>query len=123
MPLGASELLPAITHFDFQFAVFRTCFPNAFHILSRPSFSACSIVQRTDKLTKWIDPSSEEKSSSFRQEILTQNYWVFGIFPSSGILGTRKHDVSKTGSVSVLRYGGENTRGRKQIQFPKRRVF
>jgi hypothetical protein len=39
----------------------------------------------------------------------TQNYWVFGLFPSSGVLGTRKHDVSETGSVSVLRYvwGGD----------------
>jgi hypothetical protein len=34
-----------------------------------------------------------------------QTYWVFGLFPSSGILETRKHDVSN------------------QIQFPKRRVF
>jgi hypothetical protein len=32
-----------------------------------------------------------------------QNYWVFGLYPSSGILETRKHDVSETGSVSVLR--------------------
>jgi hypothetical protein len=24
----------------------------------------------------------------------TQNYWVFGLFPSSGIIETRKHDVS-----------------------------
>jgi hypothetical protein len=32
----------------------------------------------------------------------TQNYWVFGRFPSSGILEDRKHDVSETGSVSVL---------------------
>jgi hypothetical protein len=30
----------------------------------------------------------------------TQNYWVFGLFPPSGFLGTRKHDVSETGSVS-----------------------
>jgi hypothetical protein len=30
-----------------------------------------------------------------------QNYWVFGLFPSSGILENRKHDVSGTGSVSV----------------------
>jgi hypothetical protein len=37
----------------------------------------------------------------------TQNYWVFGLFPSSGILGPRKHDVSETGSVSVLRCGGK----------------
>jgi hypothetical protein len=32
-----------------------------------------------------------------------QNYWLFWTFPSSGILETRKHDVSETGSVSVLR--------------------
>jgi hypothetical protein len=33
----------------------------------------------------------------------TQNYWVFGLLPSSGILENIKHDVSETGSVSVLR--------------------
>jgi hypothetical protein len=33
----------------------------------------------------------------------TQNYWVFGLFPSSCILENRKHDVSETGSVSVVR--------------------
>jgi hypothetical protein len=33
----------------------------------------------------------------------TQKYWVFGLFPLSGILGNRKHNVSKTGSVSVFR--------------------
>jgi hypothetical protein len=32
----------------------------------------------------------------------TQNYWVFGLCPSSGILSTRKHKVSGTTSVSVL---------------------
>jgi hypothetical protein len=32
-----------------------------------------------------------------------QNYWVFGLFPSSGILENRKHDVSETRSVSVLK--------------------
>jgi hypothetical protein len=31
----------------------------------------------------------------------TQNYWVFGIFLSSDILETRKHDVSETGFVSA----------------------
>jgi hypothetical protein len=25
----------------------------------------------------------------------TQNYWVFGLFPSAGILETRKHDFRK----------------------------
>jgi hypothetical protein len=33
----------------------------------------------------------------------TQNLWVSGHCPSSGILTTRKHNVSETGSVSVLR--------------------
>jgi hypothetical protein len=36
-----------------------------------------------------------------------KNYWVFGLFPSSDILVTRKHNVSETGSVSVLRWRGE----------------
>jgi hypothetical protein len=30
----------------------------------------------------------------------SQNYWVFGLFPSSGILKTRKLDVSETGLFS-----------------------
>jgi hypothetical protein len=37
----------------------------------------------------------------------TQNYWVFGLCPSSGILKTRKHGVSEIGSVTVLRCGEE----------------
>jgi hypothetical protein len=38
---------------------------------------------------------------------ITQNYRVLGLFPSSGILENRKHDVSETGSGSVLRRGGK----------------
>jgi hypothetical protein len=35
---------------------------------------------------------------------IVQNYWVFGLHPSSGTLKrTKEHDVSETGSVSVLR--------------------
>jgi hypothetical protein len=30
-------------------------------------------------------------------------FYIFGLFPPSGILENRKHDVSETGSVSVLR--------------------
>jgi hypothetical protein len=37
------------------------------------------------------------------------NYWDFGLCPSSGILKTRKHSVSETGSVYVLRCGGVGT--------------
>jgi hypothetical protein len=33
----------------------------------------------------------------------TQNYWVFGLCPPSGILDNRKY-VSETGSVSILRW-------------------
>jgi hypothetical protein len=36
-----------------------------------------------------------------------QNYWVFGLCPSSGTLEARKHNVSETGSVSVLSEGEE----------------
>jgi hypothetical protein len=39
----------------------------------------------------------------------TQNYWGFGRFQTSGILETRKYDVSETGSVSVLRWGRGKT--------------
>jgi hypothetical protein len=34
------------------------------------------------------------------------NYWGLGLFPLSGILENRKHDVSETGSVSALSCGG-----------------
>jgi hypothetical protein len=39
----------------------------------------------------------------------TQNYWVFGLFPSYDILENRKHEVSETGSVSIFRLRGEKT--------------
>jgi hypothetical protein len=37
----------------------------------------------------------------------TQRYWVFGLCPSSGYFlnNNEKHNVSETGSVSVLRWG------------------
>jgi hypothetical protein len=37
----------------------------------------------------------------------TQDYWSFGRCLSSGILETRRHNVSETPSVSVLRRGEE----------------
>jgi hypothetical protein len=39
----------------------------------------------------------------------TQNYWVFALLPSSGVLENRKHGVLKTGSVSVIRLRREKT--------------
>jgi hypothetical protein len=41
-----------------------------------------------------------------------QNYWGFGLSPLPGIIGNRKHDISETRSVSVLRCW----RGRHSIQ-------
>jgi hypothetical protein len=38
---------------------------------------------------------------------ISQNYWVLGLCPSSGVLETRKHNVSETGSISILRWEGE----------------
>jgi hypothetical protein len=51
------------------------------------------------------NPSPAPWSEALLQEptLTPHNYWVFGLFPSPGILVTRKHDVSETGSVSVLR--------------------
>jgi hypothetical protein len=37
-----------------------------------------------------------------------QNYWSFGLRPSSGILETWMHNVSETGSVSFFRWGGRH---------------
>jgi hypothetical protein len=40
-------------------------------------------------------------------EYNTQNYWVFGLFPLSGVLENRKHGISETGCVSILNRGGK----------------
>jgi hypothetical protein len=43
-----------------------------------------------------------------------RDYWFSGLCPSSGILNTRKHKVSETGSISVHSFS---------FQLPKRYVF
>jgi hypothetical protein len=62
----------------------------------------------------------------------TQNYWISGLCPSSEILNSRKHNVSETGSVSVLRRGEGDTFSVESFrranlnywtEFPKRSVF
>jgi hypothetical protein len=45
--------------------------------------------------------------ATVKYNLFFQNYWVFGLFPSSGILENRKHDVSETRSVFVLKWGGK----------------
>jgi hypothetical protein len=41
--------------------------------------------------------------------VSSQNYWVSGLYSSSGILNTRKHNVSEAGSVSVRMREEEDT--------------
>jgi hypothetical protein len=43
------------------------------------------------------------KSLKFTIVYKSQNYWVWGLCPSSCILKTRERNVSETGSVSILR--------------------
>jgi hypothetical protein len=38
-----------------------------------------------------------------------KNYWVFGLYPLSGILKSKEHNISETGSVSILRCRGTPT--------------
>jgi hypothetical protein len=38
-------------------------------------------------------------------EYNTQNYWGFGLYPSSGILESRKHEVSETCFLPQVRGG------------------
>jgi hypothetical protein len=79
--------------------------------------------------------------SAIKVQITAQlNYWIFGLFPSSGVFGSRISTFRKL-DVSLLRWRGEKTRWlrldlskrpiwvgilstwrRKQIQFPIRRV-
>jgi hypothetical protein len=40
---------------------------------------------------------------------MNEHYEFSGLFSSSGILNTRKHNVSETGSVSILRRGEGDT--------------
>jgi hypothetical protein len=51
-------------------------------------------------------------ASIFRDEkyiLAVQNYKVyFGLYPSSGMYKTKNHNVSETGSVSVLRWIGQD---------------
>jgi hypothetical protein len=39
---------------------------------------------------------SSRKTLYYKFRLSSQNYWVFGPFPSPGILENRKHDVSET---------------------------
>jgi hypothetical protein len=51
-------------------------------------------------------------SMTLASPLIFQRYWAFGLYPSSWLLKnkqSKKHDVSETGSVSVLRWGKNPT--------------
>jgi hypothetical protein len=52
---------------------------------------------------EYIHVLQGHEEAHFCRKIIFQNFWVFGLFPSAEILESRRHDVSETGSVSVLR--------------------
>jgi hypothetical protein len=64
------------------------------YALNKPLLKVQTTVQWT-----WI--------SNYPEFVLPRNYWIFGLCPSSGILKTKEHNVSATGSVSVLRWEWE----------------
>jgi hypothetical protein len=62
--------------------------------------------------------TNAKNKSGHLTEILTRHLWPSGFYPSLGVLNTRKHNVSETGSLSVLGWAeGIYMLGR--IQFPK----
>jgi hypothetical protein len=65
------------------------------------------IMRRSDELLAGV-PVLFYNSKYIRTNGITQNYWIFGLYPSSGILQTRKHNVSGNGSVFVLRWRGRH---------------
>jgi hypothetical protein len=54
-------------------------------------------------------PRSVSKELSISMNVV-QNYWAYGLYPSSGVQEkeTEGHYVSETGSVSVLRCMGQD---------------
>jgi hypothetical protein len=40
---------------------------------------------------------------------ITENYWASGLYPSPGILNTREHNLSESGTASILRRREEDT--------------
>jgi hypothetical protein len=54
-----------------------------------------------------IDPRFLDLGTSWKTMVYNiQNYWVFGLCPSFGILKTREHNFSETWSLSILRWEG-----------------
>jgi hypothetical protein len=83
---------------------------------------AFNVVKQVSYIFRWkaVKNKLEPVRNNSRQHVLTQkirtivtmvynteNRWVSGLYPLSIILNTKKHNVSETGSVSVLRLRDE----------------
>jgi hypothetical protein len=66
-------------------------------------FAALENLDTEVDINKAWETVRENVKISAKESLGSQNYWVFGLFPSSSIVENRKHDVSKAGSVSILR--------------------
>jgi hypothetical protein len=80
-------------------------YPHGFH--TRGSLITINGDGIFTKRLKEIWISRKELTGRELQNEELHDYWVSGLCPSSGILNTREHNVSETGSVSFLRSGGK----------------
>jgi hypothetical protein len=67
---------------------------------------ACSLSTRTSRLRKFpIRTYSRTWKLTFNNSVFVQSYWAcVGLYPSFFMWKTKDHNVSETGSVSVLRW-------------------
>jgi hypothetical protein len=93
----------SISH-DFRTDVFLSC--KSWKDILNTSISCMGFNMSRMLLTR-RHRKLDVESKGFWRWCITQNYWVFGLFPSSGILENIKHDVSESGeyiySVGLLR--------------------
>jgi hypothetical protein len=61
------------------------------------------------EVVNFLEPTPHFSVAVFETTTDIQNYGVFGLCPSSGILETRTPNISETGSVSILKLGGRKT--------------
>jgi hypothetical protein len=98
------------------FFIFLLFFSHCLHF--QPEYGSRRFLRNLSRLSIMASHSSrpyclkwDVYSSRFWRVLTmvhnTQNYWVFGLCPSSGILETRKHNISETGYVSVPIWGEE----------------
>jgi hypothetical protein len=85
-----------------------SCAYYAIYLISWQLLDGGYVGKRGERVFMSIDTCQAIYTKRKSLTKIPKNYWVLGLFPSSGILGTRKHDASKV-DVSVLGCRGEDT--------------